>query len=125
MGMVWDLRQQQWWDQFAALRRFHEQTGHLRARTNARHDGVVLSRFMLKMRKDREAGRLTAAQIAAADTLGMRWEITGNRTAAGRPPQDQPAPEPARPHGPAAATPEPDATRSRPGASHTSKGRAE
>ncbi len=93
MGMVWDLRRQLWWDQFAALRRFHEQNGDLRPRTNARHDGVVLSRFMLKMRKDREAGRLTADQIAAADAIGMRWEITGNRTGTGRPPRPKPTPE--------------------------------
>jgi hypothetical protein len=124
MGMVWDLRQQQWWDQFAALQRFHEQTGHLRARTNARHDGVVLSRFMLKMRKDREAGRLSATQIAAADALGMRWEIGGNSTAGGRPPQHGPAAEPVPARRPAAATLEPDPIRSRPGASHASKGRA-
>ncbi|MEV6932285.1 Helicase associated domain protein [Dactylosporangium sp. NPDC051485] len=85
MGMVWNLREQQWWDQFDALRRFHTGHGHLRVGTGARHDGVVLSRFMLKMRKDREEGRLTSQQIAAADELGMSWQITGRRDQPGRP----------------------------------------
>ena len=87
MGMVWEPRQQQWWDQLDALRRFHSERGHLRARTGARYHGVVLSRFMLKLRKDREAGRLSEQQIAAADALGMSWEITGRRDQPGRPPR--------------------------------------
>lgn len=85
MGMVWDLRQHQWWESFAALRRFHRQHGHLRPGRETRYDGVVLRRFMIKMRRDREQGRLSAEQIAAADALGMRWDIIGNRTGTGRP----------------------------------------
>ena len=95
MGMIWNLREQQWWDQFDALRRFHTSNGHLRVGTGARHDGVVLSRFMLKMRKDRETGRLTAQQIAAADELGMSWQITGRRDQPGRPLRSPAGPDPA------------------------------
>ncbi|MFB9443099.1 Helicase associated domain protein [Dactylosporangium vinaceum] len=92
MGMIWNLREQQWWEQFAALERFHAREGHLRARTGDRHDGVVLSRFMLKMRKDHDEGRLTADQIAAADALGMNWQITGRRYQPGRPRRAGPVP---------------------------------
>ncbi|MFC5005395.1 Helicase associated domain protein [Dactylosporangium cerinum] len=105
MGMVWDLRQQQWWDQFAALRAFHAQYGHLRACTGARHDGVVLSRFMLKIRRDREEGRLTAEQIAAADAVGISWQFKNRRDQPGRPRRTAPGPRSGAASTPSGQTP--------------------
>ncbi|WP_432982928.1 Helicase associated domain protein [Dactylosporangium sp. CA-233914] len=80
MGMVWSLREQQWWKRFAAVRRYAERTGNTQPPRTLREDGVNLSVFLSRLHSDHQAGRLAADQIAAAEAIGIRWNTTGTGT---------------------------------------------
>ncbi|WP_432976706.1 Helicase associated domain protein [Dactylosporangium sp. CA-233914] len=104
MGMIWEPRDQRWWDNLDVLRRFHAAHGHLHVRRRVSYYGVMLSLFIARMRRDREAGRLTEQQIAAADELGMSWQTVSRRHHAGQARHTAADPDTAAPRRPAPAT---------------------
>ncbi|MEV5544192.1 helicase associated domain-containing protein [Saccharopolyspora shandongensis] len=73
LGFEWDTAATPWRTGLAAAAAFREQHGHLCPGRYAIIDGVNVYEWTVNRRQDHKAGRLTDAEFAALDELGMIW----------------------------------------------------
>jgi superfamily II DNA or RNA helicase len=65
-----------WWDGYGHARAYRDEHQHLDVPDgHACGDGYLLGKWVTRQRSFRKQGRLTAAQIAALDELGLTWDI--------------------------------------------------
>ncbi|ADU24056.1 Helicase associated domain protein [Ruminococcus albus] len=77
IGMVWDVFDYQWEENFSAAVRYHRQHGDLEVpQKYVDSEGFYLGRWLSKLRLNRKNGTetLTEEQKARLDALGMCWE---------------------------------------------------
>lgn len=69
-----------WWEGYGAATAYHGAHGHLGIAVDHCSDtGYPLGRWLHHQRKARRSGVLSAARIAALDSLGMPWDPRGAR----------------------------------------------
>ncbi|MEU6261777.1 DEAD/DEAH box helicase [Saccharopolyspora shandongensis] len=73
LGFEWDTAAATWRTGLAAAAAFREQHGHLCPGRQSVIDGVNVYEWTVNRRQDHKAGRLTDAEFAALDELGMIW----------------------------------------------------
>lgn len=75
VGMVWSPYLADWERGLAAARSFFAREGHLRPGSGHWEDGVHLSAWVTRRRKEYRLGKLPADRKAALDEIGMQWEV--------------------------------------------------
>lgn len=84
IGMVWDLDDHRWEENYAAAVQYYAAHGDLQIpRTLRTKSGASLGQWLDNMRQDRKNGKqtayLTPQRIAALDAIGMRWDNDNER----------------------------------------------
>lgn len=75
IGMVWDVRQFQWNRMYQALERYLQKHGTARVpQSYVTEEGVKLGIWLNKVRMEYKRGRLSQAQQAQLEALGVVWE---------------------------------------------------
>lgn len=82
IGMVWDVPDYLWEENYEAAVRYHRENGDLDVPAKyVDSEGICLGVWLDSMRKSRRTGSrsLTAEQISRLDKLGMSWDDRNNR----------------------------------------------
>ncbi len=82
IGMIWDVPDYLWEQNFAAAMRYHQKHGNLDVpATYVGEDGTRLGAWLCGMRRARadKNYRISDEQIAKLDSLGMVWESANSR----------------------------------------------
>jgi hypothetical protein len=82
LGMVWDLRGDDWKRGLAAARDFQGDNGHLRVpRSFVTEDGFRLGEWLHNRKQERRRGKVPPERIADLDALGIEWDPGPGRRA--------------------------------------------
>lgn len=82
IGMVWDVPDYLWEENYEAAVRYHRENGDLDVPAKyVDSEGICLGVWLDSMRKSRrtDSSSLTAEQISRLDKLGMSWDDRNNR----------------------------------------------
>ena len=80
IGFIWDVHDELWEENFAALQKFHEREGHCSVPHKFMFEGILLGRWVIFQRINKD--QLTSHQIKRLDSLGYSWNPLTDQWAA-------------------------------------------
>jgi superfamily II DNA or RNA helicase len=72
IGFTWDSRNEQWEQNYAALKKFHEREGHCRVQAVRKVDGLKLGQWVRVQRSTKDS--LTPNRLKRLSSLGFSWD---------------------------------------------------
>ena len=80
IGMVWDVEQTQWEQQYRAAEAYYREHGDLNILSRYKTpDGFLLGRWLQRMRRDYRDGVLEQEYIERLESIGIIWDMQDSR----------------------------------------------